>query len=234
MILRNFTHTAGILHQDVLSIWDNPYIGTVTKLDTLSYSRQQSILKDYPNTDRIADYVVEAKQHLTLDLAMADYTTRDFVNDMVLVTSAIALDFMCPPSSAYTTPVVATSSVRVVARLAPKLGTVAAGLGLEAQRLYKKADNFFKKKASENTKPRIQNTKQEVMDYIKGLTDKKGYILNRRKTKDGYHYYEVMKNFTYKGNEFKRGHYISRDTKHHEIEWFDLPGTKPQGLRHNF
>ena len=171
-MIEDTMRSAGIPHSDILMVCGNPYIGVVTKWDTLSYSRQQSILKDYPNTERIADYIDEAKQHLTLE--MADYTTRDFINDMVLVTSAIALDFMCPPSSAYTTPVVATSSIRVMARLAPKLGTVAAGLGLEAQRLYKKADNFFKKKANENTKPRVQNTPQEVMDYIKGLTDKRG------------------------------------------------------------
>ena len=87
--------------------------------------------------------------------------------------------------------------------------------------------NFFKKKANDGLKketesnaPRIQNTPQEVMDYIKGLTDKKGYILNRGNTKDGYHYYEVMKKFTYKGRDFRKGEYISRDTRHHEIEHF--------------
>ena len=73
---------------------------------------------------------------------------------------------------------------------------------------------------TESNAPRIQNTPQEVMDYIKGLMDKKGYILNRGKTKDGYHYYEVMKKFTYKGRDFRKGEYISRDTRHHEIEHF--------------
>ena len=162
--------TAGIPHQAILSIWGNPYIGVVTKWDTLSYSRQKNILRDYPNTERIADYIDEAKQNLTLE--MADYTTHDFINDMVLVTSAIALDFMCPPSSAYTTPVVATSSIRVMASLATKLGSVAAGLGLEAQRLYKKADNFFKKKASENTKTRVQATRGDADKYLQELKDK--------------------------------------------------------------
>ncbi len=219
-MIKGTMRNANISHQDIFSIWGNPYIGVVTKWDALSWQRQESILKDYPDTARIADYIDEAKQNLTLDLAMTDYTTRDFINDMVLVTGAIALDFMCPPSSAYTTPVVATSSIRVMARLASKFGTVAAGLGLEAQRLYKKADNFFKKKASENTRLRIQNTKGEADGYIKGLTDQKGWVLNRGKTKDDHHYYEVMKKFTYKGTEFKRGDYISRDTMHHEIEWF--------------
>ena len=162
MMLRNSLHTAGIPHGDILAIRGNPYIGVVTKWDTLSYSRRQNILKDYPNTERIADYIDEAKQNLTLDLALADYTTRDFINDMVLVTSAIALDFMCPPSSAYTTPVVATSSIRVMASLAPKLGSVAAGLGLEAQRLYKKADNFFKKKVSESAPPELNANGEKV------------------------------------------------------------------------
>ena len=84
--------------------------------------------------------------------------------------------------------------------------------------------NFFSKKAGKNTglnkAPRIQNTKQEVMDYIKGLTEQKNLILNRGKTNDGYHYYEIMRKFVYKGREFKKGEYISRDTRHHEIEHF--------------
>ena len=177
-------------------MFSNQYIGGIPKWDTLSYSRQQSILKDYPNTERIADYIDEAKQHLTLE--MADYTTRDFITDMVLITSAIALDFMCLPSSAYTTPVVATSSVRVMARLAPKLGSVAAGLGLEAQRLYKKADNFFKKKVNtETNKVRLKLEFGKSKYWDKLTTRKQSQHVNKisqrakaevRMDKDGFYY----------------------------------------------
>ena len=83
--------------------------------------------------------------------------------------------------------------------------------------------NFFSKKAGKGTAvnkaPRIQNTKEQVDDYINGLLDKK-VLINRGKTKDGYHYYEFVKKAEYKGQKFKRGHYISRDVKHHEVEWF--------------
>ena len=161
--------SANIPHRDISAIWGNPYIGVVTKWNELPWQRKQNILEDYPDTDRIAGRINEAKQALTLDLAVADYTAREFINDMVLVTSAIALDFICPPASAYTTPVVATSSMRVMARLAPKLGTVAAELGLEAQRLYKKADNFFKKKASESAKPRLGTSGFKEGKYWSGL-----------------------------------------------------------------
>ena len=83
--------------------------------------------------------------------------------------------------------------------------------------------NFFSKKAGKNTglnkAPRIQNTKEQVDDYINGLLDKK-VLINRGKTKDGYHYYEFVKKAEYKGVKFRTGDYVSKDMLHNEIEWF--------------
>ena len=36
--------SADIPHSDILSIWGNPYIGTVTKWNELSWQRKQNIL----------------------------------------------------------------------------------------------------------------------------------------------------------------------------------------------
>jgi hypothetical protein len=41
-----------------------------------------------------------------------------------------------------------------------------------------------------------------------------------RKTKDGHFAYEIAKDFTYKGQKFQKGQFISRDRRHGEIEWF--------------
>lgn len=76
------------------------------------------------------------------------------------------------------------------------------------------------KSTSQKAAQRISATRLDVDTYLKGLTDQKGVLLNRGKTLDGHHYYEVMKKAEYKGITFKPGDYISRDTLHHEIEWF--------------
>ena len=221
--------SAGILHSDILSVWGNPYLGVVTKWDTLSYQRRQNILKDYPETERIAGCVNEAKQALTYELSVADYDTKQFIQDFVIVGLSVWAEKQFKLPNTLMAPVYATRMERAFAYIQPKYEKIAYKLSDRAGKLYRKAEDFFKKKAnaglkkgtdSNALKPRIQNTPQEVMDYIKGLTDKKGYILNRCKTKDGYHYYEVMKKFEYKGIKFQKGEYISRDTRHHEIEYF--------------
>ena len=87
----------------------------------------------------------------------------------------------------------------------------------------KRADKSTSRKAIpkvESKVERIAVTKLDVERYLEDLMNQKGVLLNRGKTLDGHHYYEVMKKIEYKGVTFKPGDYISRDTLHHEIEWF--------------
>ena len=53
--------TAGIQHQDILSIWGNPYIGTVTKWNELSYQRKQSLKLQYPEMEKLGYKFSEQK-----------------------------------------------------------------------------------------------------------------------------------------------------------------------------
>lgn len=55
---------------------------------------------------------------------------------------------------------------------------------------------------------------------MEGITEQKGVLQYKGATKDGHHYYEFMQKCEYKGVQFKSGDYISRDTMHHEWEWF--------------
>ncbi len=67
---------------------------------------------------------------------------------------------------------------------------------------------------------RIINTAADADKYLNGLLGNKGVLRNCGKTLDGHHYYAVMQKIEYCGEKFKPGDYISRDTLHHEIEWF--------------
>jgi hypothetical protein len=40
------------------------------------------------------------------------------------------------------------------------------------------------------------------------------------RTRDEHDYFELMKKCEYNGVKFKKGDFISRDTTHHEWEWF--------------
>ena len=67
---------------------------------------------------------------------------------------------------------------------------------------------------------RIINTATDADKYLNGLLGNKGVLRNCGKTKDGHHYYQVMEQTEYMGQTYRRGDYLSRDTLHHEIEWF--------------
>jgi hypothetical protein len=69
-------------------------------------------------------------------------------------------------------------------------------------------------------KERISSTPQDADRYLKGLTDQRGVLNYKGKTRDGHDHYEFMKKCEYNGVKFKKGDFISRDTCHHEWEWF--------------
>ena len=213
--------TAGIPHQDILSVLGNPYIGIVTKWNELSWERKQNMKQQYPDMEKLAKGIEEQKRNFYNILRNNICSpAQRFLDEYGFAISAIA------SAHPYTRGVIgAYNVVRGAVAIVPKLGKLITTLGSvelarQFQILYKKTSDDGLKKGTESNAPRVQNTKGEADEYIKGLTDQKGWVLNRGNTKDGYHYYEVMKKFEYKGITFKRGQYISRDTKHHEIEWF--------------
>lgn len=168
-MIENTIRIAGIPHQDILSIWGNPYIGVVTKWDTLSYSRQQDILKDYPETDRIAWNFSNAKRELAWEISRSNEDwgglTKDFVSDLLIFGVSAAAEWWvgktCPPVHAYAMPAMVNSGARIASRISPKL----AKIDYKLNNLYKKAEDFFKKKVNTGTKKRTIPTAQSKVNW---------------------------------------------------------------------
>ena len=156
---------AGIQHSDILSIWGNPYIGTVTKWDTLSYQRRRDILKDYPETDRIAGRINEAKQALTFELAVADYDTKQFIQDFVIVGLSVWAEKQFKLPTPLMAPVYATRMERAFAYIQPKYERIAYKLSDRAGKLCKKAEDFFRKKGAETAKKHTIPTAQSKVNW---------------------------------------------------------------------
>ena len=169
--------TAGIQHQDILSIWGNPYIGVVTKWDTLSYQRQQSILKDCPETDRIAWNFSNAKRELAWEISRANTdwagVTKDFVSDLLIFGVSAAAEAyvgkMYPPVHAYAMPAMVNSGARIASRISPKL----AKIDYKLNNLYKKAEDFFRKKCAEIAKKRTIPTAESKIEWHKKMMQEK-------------------------------------------------------------
>jgi hypothetical protein len=159
---------------------------------------------------------------------LATCTASSLVKDRIVM--AIFKKFACRMLILLATDLImivspATAPVLVAncARLAPYVGRVATAIGVEE--IYRRVTNFFSEKASEgnkdsgSSKERIQNSPQEVGNYFQEL--KKLNVLGKgKRTTDGHWAYEIVKDFSYKGEKFQKGNFISRDRLHHEIEWF--------------
>ncbi len=70
---------------------------------------------------------------------------------------------------------------------------------------------------------RVVATKVDADKYLSGLTSQKNVLSRKGITLDGYEYYKFEEKCEYMGHKFKAGDYISRDTLHHEWEWFRGP-----------
>jgi hypothetical protein len=130
-------------------------------------------------------------------------------------------DILCPGLAPATAPALGVACARVAPVL---LGRAAVALGVEEilrQSRTLLSEKFGGDKSSKagSSKGRIENTPQEVRGYFQGLRDMK--VLGKgRPTKDRHWAYEILKDCKYKGVQFKKGQFVSRDNKHHEVEWF--------------
>ena len=79
--------------------------------------------------------------------------------------------------------------------------------------------DFFKGNGSGAAQQRTEATSADADRYFEGLDSKK--VLGKKiRTRDGHDCWKVEKKCEYMGIKFKKGDYISRDTLHHEFEWF--------------
>ena len=162
--------SANIPHRDISAIWGNPYIGVLTKWNELPWQRRQNILEDYPDTDRIAGRINEAKQALTLDLAVADYDTKQFIQDFVIVGLSVWAETQFRLPKTLMAPVYATRMERAFAYIQPKYEKIAYKLSDRAGKFYKKAEDFFRKKgAIEAAKKRTIPTAASKIEWHKKM-----------------------------------------------------------------
>lgn len=135
-------------------MFSNPYIGTVTRWSELPDQKRKNILKDYPDTDRVAGRINEAKQALTLELAVADYDTKQFIQDFVIVGLSVWAEKQFKLPTSLMAPVYASRMECTLAYIQPKYEKIAYKISDKAGKLCKKAEDFFRKKGAETAKKR--------------------------------------------------------------------------------
>jgi hypothetical protein len=142
--------------------------------------------------------------------------------------------------SVQTAGAVALRSATSAAKAIPYVGAVVMGVevanevckGLTGEGLYENLINYAKggkdavgksKSSGLGSGPgrgRVQSTPQDADRYLAGLQKQKGLLSKKKISLDEREYYEFMEKTTYNGVKFKKGDLISRDTLHHEWEWF--------------
>ena len=202
-------------------MFSNPYIGTVTRWNTLSEQRQQRLMTEYPGIDETAERIRREREEFkrTLESMMNSPIDR-FIDQMVIPVTAVVFSNFSLPGRAY-----AVAQTVVL----PRMGQIATAMGVSE--LYRQYINFSKKKAngglkkaSESNAPRVQATRGDADKYLNSLKNQ-GVLGKKGVTRDGHEYYQFVKKCEYKGIKFKKDEYISRDTKHHEWEYFQNKDT---------
>jgi hypothetical protein len=215
----------GALKADIDKVLDDPLTAALRNLRYMSDARQDELFKQQPEVQDLAEYAEDARDYIVDRLERyLDSPVKRFIDDVVIplaiLGSILAADIMAPELIPATIP----ELVAATGRLAVPIGRVAQALG--AAEIYRELTNFFKKiegdksgKDSGASKDRIQSTKQDADRYINGLKEK-GVLGEKQKSLDGREYYEVTQKTNHNGVRFRKGDYVSRDTLHHEWEWF--------------
>ena len=209
--------TAGIQHQDILSIWGNPYIGTVTKWNELSYQRKQSLKLQYPEMEKLAESIEEQRRDF-YDIFRHNICApaKRFLDEYGFAISAIA---STNPYGRAAVGLVRTG--QAIVNVVPKLGKLITTIGSvelarQFQNLYKKTSgDGLKKAGDESVKPRVQNTQEAQANFVKrqqnsGVWQKSFKRVGGRET-----WYDKIKNL-----------YYTKDTRHYDIEVWKVTGKK--------
>ena len=215
--------SAGILHSDILAVWGNPCLGVVTKWNELSYQRKQNLKKQYPEMEKLAEDIAEQKRNFYDILRNNIYSpAQRFLDEYGFAISALASTnpYGRVAIGAYRTGQAVVAIAPKMVKLITTLGSVE--LARKFQILYKKNSGDGLKKRTESNAPRIQATRGDADKYLSELKNQ-GVLGKKGVTKDGHEYYQFVKKCEYKGIKFKKGEYISRDTQHHEWEYFRNP-----------
>lgn len=134
-MINDTARSAGIPHRDILSIWGNPYIGTVTRWSELSEQRKQRLMVEYPGIDETAEKIRHEREEFkrTLENMMNSPIDR-FIDQMVIPVTAVVVSNFSLPGRAY-----AVAQTVVL----PRMGQIATVMGVSE--LYRWYINFSKK-----------------------------------------------------------------------------------------
>ena len=209
--------SADIPHSDILSIWGNPYIGTVTKWNELSWQRKQNLKLQYPEMEKLAEDIAEQKRNF-YDILRNNICSpaQRFLDEYGFAISAIA------SANPYGRAVIGVYKTgQAVVAIAPKMVKLITTLGSvelarQFQILYKKnSGDGLKKAGDESVKPRVQNTQEAQTNFVKrqqnsGVWQKSFKRVGGRET-----WYDKIKNL-----------YYTKDTRHYDIEVWKVTGKK--------
>ena len=90
---------AGIPHQDILSVYGNPYLSTATGWNGMSYSKQQGIRNQYPGIDNVAKGISSVKYDFANVLSKTTPEIRQFVNDFAIPITTISSMYKGTPTN---------------------------------------------------------------------------------------------------------------------------------------
>ncbi|MBR1479734.1 MAG: hypothetical protein IJ599_02440, partial [Alphaproteobacteria bacterium] len=217
---------AKIAQGDIQTIWGSPYIETVKRWDTLPEHRKSSLLKEYPEMADVSTFLTQTKREFREMYPAYDkrsHEERWFADEGI---EDVSLWFL--PSF----PTKWASSLKVVFEACKAKAPQIVEKFSPKPEFTRDFVNFFKKKFGNEKggklgeklekKPRIQATRTDADKYLQGLKDK-DVLSKKGVTKDGYEFYRFVKKCEYRGIKFKKDEYISRDTLHHEWEYFRNP-----------
>ena len=157
---------ADISHQDILSVYGNPYIGTVTKWNELSWQRKQSLKLQYPEMEKLAEDIAEQRRSFYDKVwwNICDPAKR-FLDEYGFAISAIASTH---PYGKATVGLVRTG--QAIVAIAPKMVKLITTLG--SVELARQFQILYKKNNDGNSaKPRHGTSGYKEGKYWSGLTD---------------------------------------------------------------
>ena len=91
--------TAGIQHQDILSIWGNPYINVASNWYSLTNKRWNVIEKEYPGIWSVAYDIDKVKSDFKDVLSKTTPEMRQFVNDFAIPVTTISSIYKSSPTN---------------------------------------------------------------------------------------------------------------------------------------
>jgi hypothetical protein len=214
---------AGASDPDVHALLQDPYFNSLSHFDDLGPTEQYSFMREHPEAPDLAEVIEDARYDLHDFTKWLDNPVRRFLDDIVTPLSALAMIHPYTRAGA-----MAYSGARAAIAMAPRMRAAAAIIGAGAVAGYDRIRAFFSENFSggkdkgkaDATSSRIQSTPSDADRYL-GELQSKGVLSDKKISLDKREYYEFMKKCNHNGVRFRKGDYISRDTLHHEWEWFN-------------